>query len=181
MQRYVDTVNLMAYDYYEPGSDPISGHHAPLYTDPADPKKVSADTSVQAFERAGVPAAKILLGLPFYGHAWGQVADHQSWPLSARQASAKPLCLLQAHRQFMLNQGYIRYWDASSSVPYLYSADKQIFVSYEDPESIAAKCSYVFTHKLGGVMFWDYESDPSGTLLHAVDNSLHPPTAKDAK
>ncbi len=43
VQRYLDTVNLMAYDYYEPGNDKISGNHAPLYTDPADPKRASAD------------------------------------------------------------------------------------------------------------------------------------------
>src|ERR1700722_4770409 len=43
--KYVDTVNLMAYDYYEPDSDAITGHHAPLYTNPADPKKVSDDKS----------------------------------------------------------------------------------------------------------------------------------------
>ena len=32
-QKYLDTVNLMAYDYVEPGSDPLTGHHAPLFTD----------------------------------------------------------------------------------------------------------------------------------------------------
>ena len=37
--KYVDTVNMMAYDYYEPDSDAITGNHAPLFTDPADPKK----------------------------------------------------------------------------------------------------------------------------------------------
>src|SRR5215469_11555219 len=74
-QRYLDTVNLMAYDYYEQGTDPITGHHAPLFTNPADPKQISAAKSVAAFEKAGVPAGKIILGVPFYGRAWGQVPD----------------------------------------------------------------------------------------------------------
>ena len=65
--RSVDTVNLMSYDYYEPGSDAKTGNHAPLFTDPADPKKDSADTSVHDFEAAGVPAAKIVLGVPLQG------------------------------------------------------------------------------------------------------------------
>jgi chitinase len=38
IQRYVDTINLMAYDYYEAGSDRLTAHHAPLFTNPADPK-----------------------------------------------------------------------------------------------------------------------------------------------
>src|SRR5215471_841197 len=65
VQKYVDTVNLMAYDYYEPDSEPITGNHAPLFTDPQDPKKVSAERSIQEYEHAGVPAAKIVLGVPF--------------------------------------------------------------------------------------------------------------------
>ena len=33
VQRYVDTINLMAYDYYEPGGDGITGNHAPLFAE----------------------------------------------------------------------------------------------------------------------------------------------------
>jgi len=180
VQRYLDTVNLMAYDYYEPESDAISGHHAPLYANPADPKKASTDTSVHAFEKAGVPAAKIVLGMPFYGHAWGQVSDVNHGLYQAGKPVPNFYASYQAITGTMINQGYTRYWDATASVPYLYSPEKQIFVSYEDPQSIAAKCNYVQTRKLGGVMFWDYESDPSGTLLHSIDNALHPPSKKDA-
>ena len=35
--KYVDTVNLMAYEY-EPENGKPTGNHAPLFTDPADPK-----------------------------------------------------------------------------------------------------------------------------------------------
>ena len=72
----------------------------------------------------------------------------------------------------MLGHGFTRYWDATSDAPYLYNADKKIFVSYEDPESIAAKGGYVLKHKLGGVMFWSYEADANGALLGAVDAAL---------
>jgi chitinase len=77
----------------------------------------------------------------------------------------------------MLNAGYVRYWDQAASVPFLYNSEKHIFVSYEDPESLADKCRYVLTHKLGGVMFWDYAGDPSGTLLGTIDKSFHAGTA----
>ena len=81
----------------------------------------------------------------------------------------------------MLNQGYMRYWDENASVPYLYNPELQTFVSYEDPESIAAKCRYVLKQRLGGVMFWEYSNDPSGTLLRAIHDSLHPPSSKATK
>jgi chitinase len=72
----------------------------------------------------------------------------------------------------MLDHGYTRYWDAPASVPYLYNAEKKIFVSYEDPESLALKCKYVRDHHLAGMMFWDYSGDPSGALLSAIDAGL---------
>jgi chitinase len=72
----------------------------------------------------------------------------------------------------MLNQGFVRYWDSNASVPYLYNKDKHIFVSYEDPESLTDKCNYVLSHKLGGVMFWEYFGDPSGKLLETINQTF---------
>ncbi len=51
-------------------------------------------------------------------------------------------------------------------------------MSYEDPESIAAKCRFVLAQKLGGVMFWEYTNDPSGALLGAINDALHPAPEK---
>jgi chitinase len=172
VQRYVDTVNLMAYDYVEPGSDPLTGHHAPLFTNPADARNYSGDASVRASEQAGVPAEKILLGVPFYGHVWGEVADRDHGLMQPGKAVPNAYAPYSAVTGTMLDHGFIRYWDPIASVPYLYNSEKHIFVSYEDTESIAAKCRYVVTHKLGGVMFWDYSGDPSGALLRAINQSL---------
>ena len=171
-QKYVDTVNLMAYDYVEPGSDPLTGNHAPLFNDPLDVRSYSADASVRAFEKAGVPAEKIVLGLPFYGHVWGQVADVNHGMLQAGQPVPNAYAPYSAITATMLNQGYVRYWDQAASAPYLYNAEKHIFVSYEDTESISAKCRYVLEQQLGGVMFWDYSGDPGGELLGAINRSL---------
>jgi chitinase len=72
----------------------------------------------------------------------------------------------------MLHQGFVRYWDATASAPFLYNPAKRTFVSYEDVESIALKCRYVREHKLGGVMFWDYSGDLNGALLNAINIGL---------
>jgi chitinase len=173
VQKYVDTVNLMAYDFYEPESDLVTGNHAPLFTDPADPKKISADRSVQEYEQAGVPAAKIVLGVPFYGHVWGQVANQNHGLFQPGKSVPNAFAHYGNISSTMLNHGFSRYWDSAASVPYLYNADTKIFVSYEDPESLALKCKYVVDHKLGGIMFWEYTADPSGTLLDAIDTGLY--------
>ena len=172
VKKYVDTVNLMAYDYYQPDSDAITGHHAPLYTNPADPKKISDDNSVQEYEKAGVPASKIVLGVPFYGHVWGQVPATNDGLFQPGKEIPHGNASYGDGPEAMLKNGFIRYWDPVAAAPYLYNAEKQIFFSYDDPESLALKCKYVRAHKLKGIMFWDYESDTTGALLNAVNDGL---------
>jgi chitinase len=72
----------------------------------------------------------------------------------------------------MINNGFTRYWDSVASVPYLYNSERKIFVSYEDPESLALKCKYVLDNRLRGVMFLDYAADPTGALLDTIDTGL---------
>lgn len=183
--RYVDDVDLMAYDYYEPGDEPTTGHNAPLFLDPADPKHVSADQSVRAFEQAGVPASKLVLGVPFYGHEWGQVPPQNHGLFQPGGPAPKTFASFATITANKLNtsapdQGFVRYWDAASQVPYAYNANSRIFVSYDDPQSMALKCRYVLRHHLAGIMFWDYEADPTGKLLDTVDASLlHQKSAAD--
>ncbi len=172
--RFLDTVNLMTYDYYEAGSDEITGNHAPLFTNPQDPKQESADASVQAFEAAGVPASKIILGVPFYGRMWGDVADVNHGLFQPGKPIPNSYAPYSAIVATMLNQGFERNWDATSKVPSLYNRQKQIFVSYEDPESLTLKCEYVTAHKLGGIMFWSYFNDSSGELLATINRMLRP-------
>ncbi len=178
--KYVDTVNLMTYDYYEAGSDPTTGHHAPLFADPADPKKASSDETVRAYEKAGVPAEKILLGVPFYGREWGEVPGQNHGLFQAGKVIPGAYAPYSAITTNLMGTGagYIRYWDDAAKAPYLYNAEKHIFVSYEDPESLSVKCKYVREHKLGGVMFWEYFGDSSGKLLETIGGELGAASSK---
>lgn len=180
VQLYVDTVNLMSYDYYEPDSDAITGHHAPLYTNPSDPKHASADASVKLFEQAGVPASKIVLGVPFYGHVWADVADTNH---GLYQAGKKTNIWASYHdiTDTLLKNGFNRYWDSTASAPYLYNPATRTFVSYDDVESIQLKCQYVLKSNLAGVMFWEYSGDTAGhALLNSIDVGLASTPAKSA-
>ncbi|MGD0831161.1 MAG: glycoside hydrolase family 18 protein [Terracidiphilus sp.] len=168
-QKYLDTVNLMAYDYYQGSSDPTTGHHAPLFSNPADPKKISADRSVREYEQAGVPPEKIVLGVPFYSHSWSEVPSTNN---GLFQAGKPPVAEQSGSPQDLLKNGFIRYWDSVAFAPYLYNSERKVFVSYDDPQSLAAKCKYVLDHRLRGIMFWDYEADKTGALLDAVDAGL---------
>jgi len=175
VQSYLDAVNLMAYDYYMPGQDHMTGNFAPLYPSPADPRHVSADASVRSYEKAGVPAAKIVLGVPFFGRAWHNVSVRNHGLFQPGRGGADASIPYDQIAGTMLGHGFERYWSGAASAPYLYNPRQRVFVSYEDPQSLAAKCQYVLENKLAGIMFWDYSDDSSGALLRAVDRNLLKP------
>lgn len=171
VQRYVDSVNLMSYDYYEADSDSTTGHNAPLYANPADPKHVSDDESVSLYEKAGVPAQKIVLGVPFYGHAWADV-NAKNHGLFQPGKKTNLEADYKAIAGTLLKNGFIRYWDSASSAPYLYNPASRTFVSFDDAESMDLKCQYVLKHRLRGVMFWEYSGDSDHALLNTIDRAL---------
>ena len=65
----------------------------------------------------------------------------------------------------------MRYWDDTSKAPFLYNAEKRIFISYEDEQSIGLKGSYVKDRDLAGIMFWEYNGDFEGKLLNAINRA----------
>jgi chitinase len=68
--------------------------------------------------------------------------------------------------------GFVRYWDVDAQAPYLWNAERRIFITYEDPESLGRKTQYIRAHGLAGAMFWEYNSDLSGALLDALNRGL---------
>ncbi len=172
VQRYVDTVNLMTYDFYEAGSDPTTGHHACLYTNPSDPKKVSADSSVKAYLQAHISPKKIVLGVPFYGRAWGEVESVNNGLFQVGKEAKIHASYQEIAEKYLNKNGYVRYWDSEASAPYLWNEASRTFISYEDTESLGLKCKYVRQHKLNGIMFWEYSADHRGDLLGAINRGL---------
>jgi GH18 family chitinase len=173
VQAFVDYVNLMTYDFREAESEPQAGHHSNLYANPADVHRQSADRSVREFLNAGVPASKLVLGVPFYGHAWAEVEPAGDGLYQEGKPPRERVGTHYASLAALATQpGWVRRWDALAQAPYLWNADKRVFIAYDDPESLRLKTRYIREHGLAGAMFWEYRADPTGALLGTLFEGL---------
>ena len=195
----VDYIGLMNYDYNGPWAKE-TGPIAPLYpiavstpapeggaattgTTSPDAGKPSAegtvrggsvDGSVQAYLAAGVPAEKLLLGVPFYGYHWEQVAaDHDG--LYQPGQSVREDTPYSRIRDLAAQSTLHR--DARSQTPWLY--DGHTFWTFDDPTSARFKAGYASAHHLGGVMVWELSNDSADSaMLKAVKGGLRTSTVQ---
>ena len=169
--KYLDFVNLMTYDFYTSGDS--AGHHSNLYP-PEDYKTdASAHKSVQLFMEAGVPAEKLVMGIPFYGRSWiMQSADKHgiNMPVERTVRGGGYTYI----KDSLVNQkGFVRYWDENADAPYLFNSETNQLLTYDDEESVRLKCEYVLENNMAGMMFWQYASDPKEYLLDVMNMYLY--------
>lgn len=58
-----------------------------------------------------------------------------------------------------ISGSYARNYSAALAAPWLWNADKKVFLSTEDDQSLAAKADYVAAKGIGGVMIWELAGD----------------------
>ena len=178
VQASVDFVNLMTYDFRVAQVEPVAGHHANLFPQPLDDKQRSGDRSVREFLAAGVPAGKLVLGVPFYGRGWTNITMEAAPPPATglyrpgQPLTGRSMAYGRLAAELVDREGYVRVWDPQAQQPYLWNAATRSLICYDDPESLAVKARYIREHGLGGAMFWQYGDDPSGALLDALDRGL---------
>ncbi len=131
--------------------------------------------AVGAYLEAGVPAAKLAMGIPFYGRSWETVpaTDHglfQSGLAGPSQGTdgnwENGVFDYWKVVELAATSGYTAFTDPLSQVPFLYGPNLSswrtaggLFVTYESPASLAGKLALIQDRGLGGVMFWELSGD----------------------
>ena len=153
---YVDFVNIMTYDMDE------APHHHSALNDP-DCYWDCART-IQAYNGAGFPRNKMVLGIPFYGRI--------SYSGSPSAITYNKILSLDG------NMYRIDNWDSEASVPYVTNRYTGLYYcGYDNPASIAAKGSWIRSLGMKGMMFWNYDGDDAkGTLRKAVWEAVMKPS-----
>lgn len=139
---YVDFINIMAYDLAEPPR-----HHAPLFRSSALGGHMTAAESVDKHLNAGVPADKLVLGVPLFGRGSG--AYKYSEPYSS----------------ILCRPGYTMCWDDTAKAPYIADSTGAVVLGYEDARSITCKRDFIKEKGLRGIMYWEYRYDDSNNTL----------------
>lgn len=138
---YIDFVNIMAYDMNNAPS-----HNASLFRSERS-GWITADEGVQRHLAAGIPASKLVLGLPFYGH--GRSPYDQSVD----------------YKNIKVLTGCSEQWDDVAKVPYMANAKGELVLGFDNARSLEIKCKYVKEKGLHGAMYWDYDGDDSQSTL----------------
>jgi chitinase len=141
---HFDFVNIMAYDgagYWDPNAP---GQHSSFDF---------AKSNVTYWLDRGLPKAKAVLGVPFYGYGFGEAFRKRDYSYSAILAE----------------------YPGAEKVDQVGST-----IWYNGIPTIKAKTKYVVDQGLGGVMIWSLDYDVPGerSLLSAIHETL---TAKSAK
>ncbi|MFE0462891.1 glycoside hydrolase family 18 protein [Kitasatospora sp. NPDC058965] len=172
--KSVDWMNLMTYDFH--GSWEAQGptdHNANLYSDPADAapdnKGYSVDRVVQDYLDRGVPANRLVLGVPFYGYGWTGV------PAGPRSGLYQPATGLAQggnlpYKTIKDLPGQV-FYDRAHGATWKY--DGTTFWSFDTPQLLSRKAEYANENGLAGVMAWSLDNDDAqGSLVAALDKGL---------
>ena len=170
--HYIDYVNVMTYDM---GAAP-KGHNSPLHKGDRFTHS-SWDQAVEKHEKYKVPKNRQVMGVPFYGKAEKNPSEADKVFVdskgkvgySIKYRDIVPVLQNGTYMGVTLNRNLQRVWDAKSMVPFLADDTGRNYLSYDDPESVAAKGAYVKANGHLGAMFWEYRSD---TDDHALLKSL---------
>ena len=146
---YVDYISIMSYDLAEPPK-----HHSPLFRSSLA-GYMTASECVEKHIGAGVPADKLLLGVPFYGRGCRKYKNNEPYSGITVQA------------------GCVERWDDLAKAPYIADADGNVVLGFENARSITCKRDYIKEKGLKGIMYWDYRyDDGKNTLRRAAAGML---------
>ena len=196
--RTVDWINLMSFDYH--GSwDPLTDFNSPFALDPRAPIVGNGALqwtwntagSVAYFLLNGVPANKLVVGIPFYGKEYVGVAPtghglfqshgpapandsptyHDLVDTGLADANLVPIGPTAVSGSGAGVNGFTRYFDFLAGAPWLYNPalNGGTFISYVDPAAVRERIALDRVLGLRGAFAWEISNDDNA---HDLVNAM---------
>ncbi|KAI3404413.2 CHT4 [Candida oxycetoniae] len=152
MDQYLSFWNLMTYDFAGQSWSQKTGFHSNLFGKNGD-NELCASQVVQSYLQRGVPACKLVLGMPMYGRVFCGVSNcliGQPFAKTSKEdiINYNKICEFKEHG-----------FDPRKVAAFSYDPEKKEFVTYDNAQSAKIKASYVKSNGLGGGMWWESSGD----------------------
>ena len=156
----LDWVNAMCYDFYGPWTPDQTGAPAALYDPNSD---LSTSYGIQSWLDAGLPAQKLVMGMPLYGHSWKLKSTTQTGigaPATVEDALGD--MTYAEIRNFIGERSATEVFDAATVSVYAYAGLD--WVGYDNEESVGIKVQFAKQKGLPGYFFWNVGQDSNWAL-----------------
>ncbi len=141
MLPWVDYVNVSGYNLSTPKEGSVLYHQSTLF-----PSKQcgnwSISKSIQRHMELGVPAEKILLGMPFFGRGKSPFPSY-----------VEDRAIGQYNGECEL------VWDEEAQAPYYSDKNGTLVLGFDNEKSLKRKCDFIRETGLGGGFIWNYDAD----------------------
>ncbi|WP_051304523.1 glycoside hydrolase family 18 protein [Chitinilyticum litopenaei] len=161
-------INIMTYDF-SGGWSSVTGHTANLMGTKKD--SGSVDGAVKDYLEAGVPANKIVVGVPFYGYGWEVAKTDNNGMYQPVKAKAKGKFEAGTDKYDLVKAkpGKVFRDDATKSA---WKFDGKEVWTFDDAETMKLKTDFVKKNKLAGLMVWELSGDRTGELTKLITDEL---------
>jgi len=187
LARTLDFMNLMTYDLGTAFS-PVATFNAPLREDKADPldpqlrRWNNVEGGVEYYRQHGVPANKLVLGVPFYGRGFRVTSDANLGLYQPYSAPFEAGDWRTIKARLLSDPKWQQHWHPTAQSPWLFNPGDHIFVSYEDPKSIGLRAQLAKDAGMRGVFMWELTGDDDQqNLLQAMVRPFERPSALDQR
>ncbi|MFC4307969.1 glycosyl hydrolase family 18 protein [Steroidobacter flavus] len=167
----LDWINLMNYDYHG-GFEPQgpTNFQSNLYMDPNNPatgvaKTYATENAVNKLLAAGVPAQKIVVGIPLYGRGWTGVPNGGVNGLYQPATGPAPGTYEAGIEDYkvLAPRNAPKFYHPITKQLWTYNGSQ--FWSFDDATVIATKAAYVNSLGLGGLFSWSLDGDDASATL----------------
>lgn len=171
LAQYVSWFNIMSYDLYCGSNYPLTHHHTPAYDNSVYPGG-SVASDIALYISRGIAKDKIVVGAGMYARRWNGVESSGDGLYCNGTVDESNIHYSDIRSSYVNKNGFVRYWDDNAKAPYLYNKETKVFISYDDEESVAAKCDLVLTNGIRGIMVFDYVTCDGCGFFEQLDSFL---------